>query len=376
MSSDILKNLNPGITDLSPYEPGRSIDEVIDEFDLNEVVKLASNENPLGASPKALSVLTELKNDMHLYPDGNGTKLKKEIASHENVAIDNIIIGNGSNEILELLARLYLNDKSEVLFSKHSFLVYKIISNAMHATIVETKPKMSQGFGFMGTDLSELNKKITKKTRMIFIANPSNPTGTILSVKDLDDFIKTVPKRILIVIDEAYFEYSEYMGMTNCIILLKKYSNVVITRSFSKVHALAGIRIGYGLGSDKIISNLDKIRQPFNVNYVAQAMAVESLKDKKYIKSSLISNNDGMLYLKKELDKLDIKYLDSYTNFLTIYLGKNANDVFEKLLENGVILRPLDNYNLKSYLRVTIGTRQENISFIKSLKKIMSKINA
>ncbi len=366
-------------TTTSTYQPGQSIDSVMKKYGLRNVVKLASNENPYGPSPKSLAIAKKISNSVNRYPDSKCYGLKYNLVAYINkphIKLNNIIIGNGSNEILELLARLYLNDKSEVLFSKHSFLVYKIISNAMHATIVETKPKMSQGFGFMGTDLSELNKKITKKTRMIFIANPSNPTGTILSVKDLDDFIKTVPKRILIVIDEAYFEYSEYMGMTNCIILLKKYSNVVITRSFSKVHALAGIRIGYGLGSDKIISKLDKIRQPFNVNYVAQAMAVESLKDKKYIKSSLISNNDGMLYLKKELDKLDIKYLDSYTNFLTIYLGKNANDVFEKLLENGVILRPLDNYNLKSYLRVTIGTRQENISFIKSLKKVMSKINA
>ena len=228
MSSDILKNLNPGITDLYPYEPGRSIDEVIDEFDLNEVVKLASNENPLGASPKALSALTELKNDLHLYPDGNGTKLKKEIASHENVAIDNIIIGNGSNEILELAARAFLNSNTSSIASKHAFAVYKIVTQSAGASLIEIPTSN------WSHDLGLFINHIEQTTKVIFIANPNNPTGTYNSHDEVHTLLKKVPSSVLVVLDCAYFEYVTKADYVRPIDLLSEFDNLLITKSFSK----------------------------------------------------------------------------------------------------------------------------------------------
>ena len=244
----------------------------------------------------------------------------------------------------------------------------------MNAKIIESKIITKKGKDFMGIDLESMRSKITKKTKVIFIANPGNPTGTVLSINKIEKFVKTISKKIIIVIDEAYYEYASYYGFKSSISLLNKYNNIIITRSFSKIHALAGVRVGYGLASKEIISNFNKIRQPFNVNYVAQTMAMESLSDEKYLKKSLELNNIGMQFLKLEFKKLGISYIDSYTNFMTVYLGNNAQIIYEMLLSEGVILRPLDNYGLPSYLRVTIGTKDENVMFIKKLKKSLKRL--
>ncbi len=361
-------------TSTSNYQPGESIENIQKKYNLKSAIKLASNENPSGPSKKAVQYANKLTKKLNRYPDSRSVSLKNDIQIYlhkKNIKLDNIIVGNGSNEILELIARTYLNAKSEVLFSKHSFLVYKIISNNMNSKIIESKPILKKGPNYMGVDLKMMRSKVTTNTKVIFIANPNNPTGTILSYKELELFIKSLPKRIIIVIDEAYCEYAIHKGHKSALNLLKKFKNIIITRSFSKIYALAGARIGYGLASESIIKKLNNMRQPFNVNYIAQAMATMSLKDTSFVNRSLMDNDKGLDYLRKEFDSLKISYLDTYTNFITINLGKHANLIYKKLLMNGVILRPLDNYGLKNYLRVTIGTPKENSLFISKLKLIV-----
>ena len=364
-------------TSSSTYQPGRNINDIQKTYGIKKVIKLASNENPLGPSKKAVIAANTITKYLNRYPDSKSINLKKAIQekiSKKNITEDNIIIGNGSNEILELVARKYLSQNSEVLFCKHSFLVYKIISNTMSAKIIESKPISTKDNSFMCVDLDSMKSKITSKTRVIFIANPGNPTGVALPIKDIEVFIKKISKKIIVVIDEAYYEYSSYYGFKSGISLLGKYPNIIITRSFSKIYALAGIRVGYGLASKEIINKFNDIRQPFNVNYIAQRMAKESLSDDKYLKKSLDLNNIGMQFLKLEFDQLKISYLKSSTNFITFYLGNKTHQLYEMLLSEGVILRSLENYGLPSYLRVTVGTKDENIMFIKKLKKSLKRI--
>ena len=359
------------------YQPGQNIIDIKRKYRLKKVIKLASNENPSGPSCKALIAGKKILSSINRYPDSKSVKLRqiiKKYLSKSYITTDNIMIGNGSNEILEFIARQYLNEKSEVLFCKHSFLVYKIISRNMRARIIESKPIMKPGLEHLSIDLDDMRSRVTNKTSVIFIANPSNPTGTALNINKITKFIESLPKRIIIVIDEAYYEYSVFQGLKSAINLLKKYPNLIITRSFSKIHALAGSRIGYGLASKKIVNNFNDYRQPFNINYVAQEMAAVSLLDKSFVNRSLRANDKGMKYLKSSFDDLGVPYLNSYTNFLTIKFGQKTKRIFNDLLSQGVILRPLDNYNLSQYLRITIGTESENKFLINKITKILRLI--
>lgn len=359
------------------YQPGQNIDDIKKKYNIKKVIKLASNENPSGPSTKAITAGIKIQKIINRYPDSHSLKLKsaiKKFLSKSFISLDNIVIGNGSNEILEFIARRFLNDKSEVLFCKHSFLVYKIISKNMNAKIIESKPIDDPGMNYLCIDLQNMKKSISNNTKVIFIANPSNPTGTILKIKAIDDFIKSISKKIIVVIDEAYYEYSLYRGYKSAINLIKKYPNVVITRSFSKIHALAGLRIGYGVTSKSIAKDFNNYRQPFNINYIAQEMATVSLTDKSFVNKSLKENHVGMTYLKSCFDDLGIPYLNSYTNFLTINLGKYTKKIYNALLSEGIILRPLDNYDLPDYLRITIGTEKENQLLIRKLKIILKSL--
>ena len=359
------------------YQPGQNINDIQKKYKIENVIKLASNENPLGPSTKAVKAGLKIFKIINRYPDSKSINLKnviKNFLSKSFITSDNIMVGNGSNEILEFIARRYLTRGSEALFCKHSFLVYKIISQNANAKIVESKPISTSGDEYLSIDLKDLRSRVTSKTKVIFIANPSNPTGTILKFAVLSKFIDSIPKRIIIVIDEAYYEYSEFQGFKSLINLLNKHPNLVITRSFSKIHALAGLRIGYGLASKKITNHFNDFRQPFNINYVAQEMAAASLEDKVYIEKSLRKNQIGMNYLKLNFDKLGVSYLNSYTNFVTINLGLSTKKVYKALLSKGVILRPLDNYGLPKYLRVTIGTDRENKFFINTLTSILRSL--
>ena len=365
MSSDILSNLNSGIKDLHPYEPGRSIDEVVAEFELDEVVKLASNENPLGASPKALSALAEMKNDLHLYPDGNGLNLKKEIANHENVSIDNIVIGNGSNEILELAARAFLNPGSSSIASKHAFAVYKIVTQSTGASLIEIPTSN------WGHDLDSFANHLEQNTKVIFIANPNNPTGTYNSHEEVHTLLKKVPSSVLVVLDCAYFEYVTKPDYVKPIDLLKKFDNLLITKSFSKIHGLASIRVGYGIASTSMIEVLNRIRQPFNVNAIAQAMASIAINDTEHIEQSVELNSKQYEFLSNKLSRLGLTCIPSVGNFISFkgdFIGK---ELFYSLMKKGIIVRPIDLYEMKDFIRVTIGTEDENLKFLNAIEELL-----
>lgn len=365
MSSKILKNLNPGVADLHPYEPGRSIDEVIAEFGLKDVVKLASNENPLGASPKAISIIEGLKSDLHLYPDGNGTKLKSEIASHEKVLPANIIIGNGSNEILELVARAFLNPNTTSVASKHAFAVYKIVTQSAGASLIEV-PTYNWGH-----DLKSFHEYVDSSTRVIFIANPNNPTGTYNSHEEVQSLLERVPSSVLVVLDCAYFEYVTKEDYVKPIDLLNRFDNLLITKSFSKIHGLASIRVGYGIGHASLIEALNRIRQPFNVNALAQLMACEALNDHEHTKQSIDLNSQQYDFLFDKLTKLGLECIPSVGNFITFKGNFNGKEMFTNLMKKGVIVRPVDLYDMQDFIRVTIGTADENIKFISALEELL-----
>jgi len=363
-------------TSIFSYKPGQSIDYVKTKYKLADVIKLASNENPYGPSKDVTKAVKNLIQEIHRYPDSHSNKLKNSLVkklSLKNINENNILIGNGSNEILEFVARAFLDHKSEVIFSKHSFLVYKIISNLSKAKIIETKPISNKYNQFLGTDLNKILEKINNKTKVIFIANPNNPTGTILDISELSNFLKHIPKKIIVVIDEAYYEYSAYLNKSSAVNLIKQFPNLVVTRTFSKIYGLAGLRVGYGIGSKNIINILTAYRQPFNINTVAQSLADIALSDQEHVKYCLKKNLDGMNYIISCFEKLGIDYLSPYGNFITLNLGKNTKTLYNKLIRKGIILRPLDNYGLNSYLRLTIGTSSENDIFINTFTKILKK---
>ena len=366
---------NPKST--NTYQPGLSAELVKKKYAVSKVVKLASNENPLGPSLNAIKAARQEILSLNRYPDGKCSDLIEEIRVYHKkykLKTKNIIIGNGSNEILELIGRSFLAKNDEVIISKHAFLVYKMISNSMRAKIVEVNINKKNDASFMTVNLDSIKDSISSKTKVIFIANPSNPTGTIIDSKRLKEFLKSIPKKIIVVIDEAYIEYACYRGHKSALDLIKDFKNIIITRSFSKIYAIAGSRVGYGISQTDIIQKLNSMRQPFNVNQIAQIMAIKSLKDKKFLRDSLEINKTCYEYITKELDKDSIKYIDSYTNFITIYLGKDTHVIFEGLLKRGIILRPLNNYGLPNYLRVTIGTMNECKTFIKNLRVLLKRI--
>ena len=365
MSSDILNNLNPGIDDLNPYEPGRSIEEVVAEFGHDEVVKLASNENPLGASPKALSILKKFENDLHLYPDGNGTKLKEEIANHENVSFDNIILGNGSNEILELAARAFLNPNTSSIASKHAFAVYKIVTQSSGASLIEV-PTYNWSH-----DLKSFKDYLEPSTRVIFIANPNNPTGTYNNHEEVYSLLKEVPSSILVVLDCAYFEYVTKDDYVKPLDLLNEFKNLLITKSFSKIHGLASIRVGYGIANPSLIEVLNRIRQPFNVNAIAQSMASIAINDHEHIQKSIELNSQQNEFLFAQLTKLGLDCIPSVGNFITFKGNFSGREMFNKLMKKGVIVRSVDLYDMKDFIRVTIGTESENLKFLKALEELL-----
>ncbi len=365
-----------GVRGLKPYIPGKPIAELEREYGVTNIIKLASNENPLGASKKAISAMQEAMQEIHLYPDGNGFELKKTIAGKFGFEIDQITLGNGSNDILELIARVFLTTTDEALFSQYSFAVYPLATQAVGASlnIVPALPEDAQMP--LGHDLKAMRAAISDRTKVIFVANPNNPTGTWLNASELEQFIASVPENIIVVIDEAYFEYVHEDDYPDCSKLVAKYPNLIVTRTFSKAHGLAGVRVGYSFSSAEIADLLNRIRQPFNVNSMAQAAAVASLDDDKHIAESVKVNGAGLRQITKFCDAKGLGYIPSVGNFICIKVGTyseklGAADIDEKLLQNGIIVRPVANYNMPEYLRITVGTEAENSRLLQALEKIM-----
>ena len=361
--SKLLNYLNEGISDLHPYEPGRSIDEVVAEYKPDKVVKLASNENPLGPSPKAIKALAS-NNDLHLYPDGDSKKLKSLIADHESVGTENIIVGNGSNEILELAARAFLNKDVSAVMSKHAFAVYKIVTKACGSEIIEVPAKDWKH------DLDEFPSVTKENTRVCFIANPNNPTGTYNSHSEFKSLMEKISPSILVILDLAYFEYVKADDYIKINELLDKYQNLLITKTFSKIQGLASLRIGYGLACQDLIGVLNKIRQPFNSNAIAQEAACNAILDKEHITKSIELNHSQREFLFKELTDLGMQCIPSQGNFISFKGNFNAQELFTELMKQGVIVRPVALYDMPEYIRVTVGTEDENLYFLTKLREL------
>ena len=353
---------------IAPYQGGKPIAELAREMGLNEadIVKLASNENPLGISPKAQMAIDEAVHTIARYPDGSSFALRQAVSEKFNVSHNQIVFGNGSNDILELAARAFLHAGCEAIYSQHAFAVYPLVTQAVGATGVVVPAKN------YSHDLDGFLQVITPKTRLIFIANPNNPTGTLLNKDALRAFIHAVPTNILIVLDEAYDEYLSTENKSEAISWLAEFENLIISRTFSKAYGLAGLRIGFGLMHADIADMLNRVRQPFNVNSIAQAAAVASLADEDFVARSYALNQAGMAQMMQGLNKLGLEYIPSYANFISFNV-KDAARVNQQLLQNGVIVRPIVNYEMPEYLRVSIGLFSENAKFLTVLEEILSK---
>ena len=342
----------PNITALKPYQPGKPIEELERELGLSNIIKLTSNENPLGPSKSALNAVVQASKELTRYPDGNGFSLKAALAKHVQLTSDQITLGNGSNDVLELLARTFVSSNDEVIFSQYAFAVYPLVTQAIGAKAV-----IAPASDF-GHDLDAMTTLISEKTKLIFIANPNNPTGTALAPKQVETFLKQVPESVIVVLDEAYVEYTTQQF--NTVAWLAGYPNLVITRTFSKAYGLAALRVGYSLSSPEIADCLNRIRQPFNVNSLALAAAVAALADKDYIEQSRQLNEAGLKQFVTGFEQLGLTYILSKGNFITVDVKRNADTIYQSLLQQGVIVRPIANYGLPQHLRISVGLGEEN----------------
>jgi histidinol-phosphate aminotransferase len=361
------------VRDIAPYVGGKPISEVAREFGLDEskIVKLASNENPLGMPESAKKAMAKAAEDLGRYPDSNGFELKNALAKKLNVSVDWITLGNGSNDILELTARAVAQEGDEVVFSKHAFAVYPLATQAVGAKAIEVAATTD-----FGHDLSAMIKAITAKTRLVFVANPNNPTGTFLKASEIEAFLQKVPNHVVVVIDEAYNEFLTPEQQYDAIAWVRKYPNVIVSRSFSKAYGLAGLRIGYGIAQNNITDLLNRIRQPFNVNSLAQAAAIAALADSAFLKKCYDLNCAGYAQLTKAFNSMGLSYIPSSGNFVLVKVGDEPNagaKVNLELLKAGVIVRPVGNYGLPQWLRISIGLPEENQVFIEALKKILGR---
>jgi histidinol-phosphate aminotransferase len=358
----------PGyIRAIAPYVPGKPTSELARELGLEEsgIVKLASNENPLGVSPKAALAIRAVLDGLARYPDGNGFELKQALSARFGVGPENIVLGNGSNDVLELAARSFLAPGLSAVYSQHAFAVYPLAVQAMGAQGIEVPARE------FGHDLQAMAHAVRSDTRLMFIANPNNPTGTFIDGAMLEAFIAQLPQEVLVVLDEAYNEYLEPQYRYDGISWLKKYPNLVITRTFSKVYGLAGLRVGYALAAPGVADLMNRVRQPFNVNSLSLAAATAALGDETFVRDSHDLNRRGMRQIIAGLQQLGLGYIPSYGNFITFKVP-GAAALFQKLLRAGVIVRPIASYGMPDHLRVTIGLESENARFLEVLQQALA----
>ncbi len=370
---DFLALSMPAISGLTPYQPGKPIESLARELglDAGKIVKLASNENPLGPSPKALAAMQSALKEVARYPDGNGYLLKQKLAEKLDVAMVQITLGNGSNDVLDLIARVFLGPGRSAVFSQYAFAVYPISVQAVGAEArIAPAHDGKQGPKY-GHDLSAMLDRVADNTAVVFIANPNNPTGTYVSRQELKDFLQNLPERVIAVVDEAYFEYVEKDDYPDSLSWLGQFPNLIVTRTFSKAYGLAGLRVGYALSNPQIADLLNRVRQPFNVNNVALAAAVAALDDSAHLQASRALNEEGKAQLEAAFQQRGLDYIPSVGNFVTVDMGREGEPVFHALLKEGVIVRPVANYGMPGHLRVSIGTREENQTFIDALDRVL-----
>ena len=354
---------NPQLRDLAVYEPGKPIEETARELgiDPSEIVKLASNENPLGASPKAIQVMRAALENAHLYPEGSGFCLTRAIAAKLGLKPENVILGNGSNEIIEFLGHAFLNQGDDVITCQYAFIVYKLLATAFSVRTIETpSPDYQQ-------NLYATLEAITPRTRLIFVPNPNNPTGTLVSQRAIDHFMSHVPDTIIVVFDEAYFEFLD--DSPDTLRYVRERRNVVVLRTFSKIHGLAGLRIGYAVAPSEIIEVLHKTRQPFNVNSIALAGALAALDDEGHLRETKRVVDEGRAYLQEQFAEMHIPFVPAVANFVMVNVGDGCA-VFEKLLKRKIIVRPLKGYGLPDWVRISVGTMEGNKKLIAALREV------
>jgi histidinol-phosphate aminotransferase len=355
---------NRFVCDLVAYEPGKPIDETARELGLDpsQIVKVASNENPLGPSPLAKAAMRDALEESHIYPDGGGYRLRSAIADSFGMELSNVVLGNGSNEIIELLCHTFLNRDAELIAAEHAFVVYKLMATLFGAKYVEVPDP-----GFIH-DLDAMAAAITDKTRLVFIANPNNPTGTMVGQEAIDRFMAKVPEHVIVVFDEAYFEFPDTPPDT--LRYVREGRNVCVLRTFSKIHGLAALRVGYGLASQNVATLLQKARQPFNVNAIAQAGALAALADAEHIRKTLSVNRQGMSFYEKELTSRGLEFVPSFANFLLVKTG-DGDRVFRDMLRQGVIVRAMSSYKLPEWIRISIGTGEQNQRCLEVLDSVL-----
>jgi len=353
--------VHPDIRSLSPYVPGKPVEELQRELGLTRVIKLASNENPLGPSPKAIAALSEVQATLHRYPDGGATQLRQAIADRWKVAGDQVILGNGSDEILGLLAKTFLTPGDEAIMADHTFVIYK-----MEVTAVHGKPIVVPLVNWTH-DLESMARAITPRTRLLFLCNPNNPTGTMVSEEAVDRLMARVPEDVIVVFDEAYFEYVRSPQFPDAMAYVKQGRNAIVLRTFSKIYGLAGLRIGYGVSTSEIIGFLNRVRPPFNANSVAQKAALAALEDDDHVAKSRAVNATGMEQLGQGLRALGMTPIPSETNFLYFDAKRDGRSVFDALLREGIIVRHIEG----TMIRVTIGQSDENAAFLQALRKVL-----
>jgi len=362
-----------GVQGLSPYQPGKPVSALERELGITQAIKLASNENPLGPSPRAVEAARAALAQAHVYPDGNGFELKAALAERHGVEAGQITLGNGSNEVLELIARTWLAPGRAAVFSAHAFAVYPLVTQAVDAE-ARVVPALGADHPRQpyGHDLDVMRAQVDDSVRVVFVANPNNPTGTWVDAAALEAFVAAMPPTTLVVVDEAYAEYVEETDYPDTTQWVARYPNLIVTRTFSKIQGLAGLRLGYSVSSAAVAELLNRVRQPFNVNAIAQVAGLAALADAKHIERSVRVNREGLAQIATALAQMGLRAIPSVGNFVTFDTGREAGPVYEGLLREGVITRPVENYGLPGHLRVTVSTQEDNDRFLNALRKVLA----
>jgi histidinol-phosphate aminotransferase len=359
------------VRSIAPYLPGKPLEELERDYGISNSIKLASNENPLGPGPKAIAAMQKAVQEIGLYPDGGGFALKQALTKKYGCAMECITLGNGSNDVLVLLAEAFLTPDTEAVYSQYAFAVYPIAVQATGATARVAPANPADHPMPLGHDLDAMLELVNERTRLVFIANPNNPTGTWLSADALRSFLARVPQQTIVVVDEAYIEYVTDPAFPDASRWLIEFANVVVVRTFSKAYGLAGLRVGYALSHPSVAGMLNRVRQPFNVNLIALAAATAALGDNEHLEKTLATNRTGLAQLQAGFDALGVKHLPSAGNFVLIDCARPAGPVYEAMLRQGVIVRPVGNYQLPNHLRITVGTQAQNERMLGALKQAL-----
>ncbi len=358
---------NEYVKNLIPYVPGKPVEELERELGIRDAIKIASNENSLGPSPLAVRAVAECLGKVNRYPDGDAFYLKNKLAKRLSVKPENLIFGNGSNEVIEIVARTFMKPGDEAVIGEFAFIVFPIVTQAVGAEAIISP------MSHLTHNLRDMFDRITPKTKAVFIANPNNPTGTMVKKDEFEWFLERVPDDIIIVVDEAYFDYVDDPDYPNSLNYQSLGKSIITVRTFSKIYGLAGLRLGFGVSSEEIISYMSRVREPFNVNSLAQIAAIAALDDMEHVKTSKEINRDGLKYLVQELKRFNLPFAPSFTNFILVDLGADPIPIYNALLREGVIVRPVINYGLKTHIRVTVGLLEENERFIRAIRKVLER---